>query len=171
MTDHLDCAIDRVAAEMTRVQNNDALASQIISALPDRTVRPGWMFQSWMVRVAMIAMIVTAGLVWSARRASEVPRVDVLASTQLVTTPSELIAIALEAQPNRTMPREPVEPMEAVEPSETDFDRSLSSIGAVPSLTLDSLTPALLPQSERLVLESLVIGDMPLTAEAISPRN
>ena len=35
--EHLDDAIDAVAARMTRVEENDALATRILASLPDRS--------------------------------------------------------------------------------------------------------------------------------------
>jgi hypothetical protein len=168
--DDLDDAIDHVVARMVRVEENDALASQIVDALPERASWFGWLFHSWAPRLAMIAIVVAAGIVWGNRKPATMPQLDPLASTLTAAQPVAFVATVREAVPTRTMPLEPVEPLQPLEPSKVDFDRSLPSIVTVASLELDSLAPAPLPSSEGLVLEPLVIADLPLTAEPISPR-
>ena len=165
--DPLDEAIDQVVTRMVRVEDNDALATQIINALPERVSWFGWLFHSWAPRLAMIALIAAAGIVWGNRQPVASPSAALLASARTIAGPSAFAVAVREAEPNRTMPLEPVEPLE---PSRIDFDRSLPSIATVVSLNFDSLAPASLPASEGLVLESLVIADLPLTAEPISPR-
>lgn len=164
--DRLDDAIDHVVTRMVRIEENDALASHIINALPERASWFGWLFHSWAPRLAMIAIVVAAGIVWGNRKPATTPQLDPLASTLTVSQPVMSVASVREAAPNRTMPLEHLEP---VEPA-ADFDRSLPAIDAVASLGVDSLAPDSLPASEGLVLESLVIADLPLTAEPISPR-
>lgn len=164
--DRLDAAIDQVVTLMVRVEENDALATQIIDALPERVSWFGWLFHSWAPRLAMIAVVVAAGIVWGNRKPTTTP----LASTLTAIQPVAFVASVREAEPNRTTSLEPVERVEPVEPSRIDFDRSLPAISTVTSLNVDSLAPASLPASEGLVLESLVIADLPLTAEPISPR-
>jgi len=168
--DRLDEAIDHVVARMVRVEENDVLATQIINALPERAGWFGWLFHSWAPRLAMIAMIVTAGIVWGNKEPATSPQLDALASKVTVMEPAALVATVRQAAAIRTMPLEPVEPLEPLEPSRMDFDRSLPALAAVGSLDFDSLAPDALPASEGLVLESLVIADLPLTAEPISPR-
>ena len=169
--DRLDDAIDDVVTRMVHVKENDALATQIIHALPERVSWFGWLFHSWAPRLAMIAIVVVAGIVWGNRTPPTTPQLDPLARTVTATTePAAFVASVRPAAPIRTMPLEPVEPLEPLEPSRTDFDRSLPELAAVASLDFDSLAPASLLASEGLVLESLVIADLPLTAEPISPR-
>jgi hypothetical protein len=168
--DRLDEAIDHVVTRMVRVEENDVLATQIVNALPERASWFGWLFHSWAPRLAMIAVVVAAGIVWGNRKPAPTPQPNPLASTMSAIGPVALVAAVREAEPNRTMPLEPVEPLEPLEPSSMDFDRSLPAIAPVVSLNFDSLAPDALPASEGLVLESLVIADLPLTAEPISPR-
>ena len=164
--DRLDETIDQVVVRMVRVEENAALASQIINALPERVSWFGWLFHSWAPRLAMIAIVVAAGIVWGNRKPSPTQPIP-LASTMSAIEPVTFVAAVREAEPNRTMPLEPVEPLR---PSSMDFDRSLPALAGVASLNFDSLAPDALPASEGLVLESLVIADLPLTAEPISPR-
>jgi hypothetical protein len=171
--DRLDQAIDRVAAQLTRVEDNDALAVQIINALPERVSWFGWLFHAWAPRLAMIAIVVAAGMVWGSRREVSTPGASPLASSQPVATPVALVAPVREAAPDRTMPLEHLERLELVEPLESersDFDRSLPAIAAMRSLELEPLAPASLPEDALLTLEPLAIADLPLTAETVSPR-
>src|SRR5215213_3637831 len=102
MTDHLDRAIDRVAAEMTRVDDNDVLAAQIIRALPDRAMWRGWLFQSWVPRLATIAIVVASGIVWANRQPVTVTEIAPLGSREVATPPAAFFAVVREAEPNRT---------------------------------------------------------------------
>ena len=167
--DRLDEAIDHVVARMVHVEENDVLATQIVNALPERASWFGWLFHSWAPRLAMVAMVIAAGIVWGNRTPATIPQLNPLASTLTAIEPVALVATVREAEPSRTMPLEPVERLEPMEPSRIDFERSLPAIAAVASLNLDSLAPDALPASEGLMLESLVIADLPLTAE-FSPR-
>jgi len=169
--DRLDESIDRVAARMTRVEENHALASQIINALPERSIWSGWLFHSWAPRLAMVAILVTAGIVWNTRRSEPItPSPLLIASAPAISTPTTFMAAVPELEPNRTKPMEPLELLEPVEPARPDFDRSLPSIAAVASLELDSLAPVSLPEDAPLTLKPLEIADLPLTADSISPR-
>ena len=183
--DQLDDAIDHLVARMVRVEEDDTLASRIVSALPERNTWFGWLSHSWAPRLAMIAMVVAAGLVWGNRGQLEnTPIEPPLASAQPTTALAPLVASVREAEPNRTMRSEsafarhnsselrrdkrlePVEPMELV----SDFERSLDAIAAPDALVLQSLAPPSLPEDAPLTLEPLVIADLPLTAETFSPR-
>jgi len=169
--DRLDEAIDQVAARLTRVDDNGALASQIINALPERVSWFGWLFHSWAPRLAMVAIVVAAGIVWG-NRGQEVstPGASPLASSQPITTPIVLVASVREAAPNRTMPLEHLEALEPLERREHDFERSLPAIEAVAALALDALAPVSLPEDARLTLEPLAIADLPLTDSSNPPR-
>ena len=74
--DRLDEAIDHVAARLTHIEDNPALTSRIVSSLPERAGWFGWLFHSWAPRLAMIAIVVASGIVWSSRR-PEVPSPNV----------------------------------------------------------------------------------------------
>ena len=171
--DQLDEAIDRVAARMTQVDDNDALASQIVNALPERSIGFGWLFRSWAPGLAMIAVVIAAGIVWSNRGTPESSPIASPIAGAPNTEVTPLVASVREAEPNRTLPLEPVEPLEplelSLEPSKTDFEHSLPSIAAVASLELEVIAPATLPEDAPLTLAPLAIADLPM-AENISPR-
>ena len=168
--DRLDEAIDHVVTRMVRVEENDVLATQIVNALPERASWFGWLFHSWAPRLAMIAIVVAAGIVWGNRRPATTPPLGPLASTWTTTQPVALVASVREAALDRTMPLEPVERLEPMEPSKVDFDRSLPAIAAMDALTIDALAPANLTEDAPLTLTPLAIADLPLTAESNSPR-
>ena len=96
--DRLDDAIDHVVTRMVRVDENDALASQIINALPERASWFGWLFHSWAPRLAMIAIVVVAGIAWGNRKPATTPQLDPLASTLTVPRPVEFVASVREAR-------------------------------------------------------------------------
>jgi hypothetical protein len=171
--DRLDTAIDQVSARMVQVRDDEDLALRIASALPERHTWLGWLSHSWAPRLAMIAMVVAAGLVWGNHGQIEnAPIEPPLASVQPTTALAPLVASVRDAEPNRTMPLKHLEPMEPMEPMEfvNDFERSLDAIAAPDALVLQSLAPPSLPEDAPLTLEPLVIADLPLTAETFSPR-
>jgi hypothetical protein len=167
--DRLDDAIDDVVTRLVHVKENDALATQIINALPERVSWFGWLFHSWAPRLAMIAIVAVAGIVWGNRTPATTPQLDPLASTLTVPQPVVLVASVREAEPNRTMPLEHLEPLERMEPS-ADFDRSLAAVAAPGVLTIESLSPASLPAEDALAIAPLAIADLALTAESFPPR-
>jgi len=166
--DRLDESIDHVARHMVRVADNDALASRIINALPERVTWFGWLTHSWAPRLAIVAILVTAGIVWNTGRSQPItPSPLLMASAPAISTPTTFMAAVRELEPNRTKPLEPLEPLE---PSRSDFDRSLPAIASMKTLEFDSLAPVSLPEDAPLTLLPLAIEDLPLTAETISPR-
>ena len=167
--DRLDQAIDQVAQRLTRVEDNAALAAQIINALPERVTWFGWLFHSWAPRLAVIAVVVVSGIVWGSRREASTPSASPLASSQPLIAPTALVASVREAEPNRTMPLERVESLEPLEPARADFERSLAAIAPPAALSLKAVAPSQLPGQGALAVEPLVIADLPLTAENISP--
>ena len=164
--DRLDNAIDAVAARLTRVEDNGALAAQIIGALPARTSRLRWLIPQF----AAIGAIVIAGLVWTTRNT---PRARAtLPSANLAPTTGFANAVAAN-EPGTALGTLPVEPLQRVEPLEPlggDHERSLPAIAALRSLDFDSLAPVSLPEGAPLTLEPLAIADLPLTADSLSPH-
>jgi hypothetical protein len=164
----LDEAIDRVAARLTHVDEDPALASRIVAALPERVSWFGWLFHSWAPRLALIVLVVASGWLWN-RGTTPVTTTPLpaVARIQPVAVPTTVVATA-ERVPNRTKPVEPLVPVEPLEPA--DFEHSLPAIEAVAALSLDFLSPVSLPEDVPLTVAPLAIADLPLTAETISPR-
>ena len=171
--DHLDDAIDAAVSLMVRTESDEAFAAQIINGLPARSMWDGWLFQSWAPRIAMIAVIVAAGIIWDARGSRESNAViEPLAFSQPLSAPVTFVAAARERlERNRTMPLEHLELLEPVEPvpSTADFEFSLPGIEAVAALQVDPVAPASLSEDAPLTLAPLAIADLPM-AENISPR-
>jgi hypothetical protein len=167
--DQLDDAIDRVATRLTHVEDDTVFASRVIALLPERTTWFGWLTQSWAPRLAMIAVIVVAAVLWNGRRTTEAPAgSQPLASVATVKQPSMLVAsVPREAlAPVRTKPLERLEPMEPMEPFV-----GLPSVASPVAIDLASLNPGDLPAEGSLSVPSLVIGDLPLTAETFPQRD
>jgi hypothetical protein len=161
----LDTAIDAVAKQLTDVEHDPHLPARIAASLPDR---PSW-FGWWAPRLAMIAILAAAGIVWGNRGQEVTPGVSPLASSQPITRPLVLMAAVREAEPNRTPPLEPVEPLEQMEPA-LDFDRALPPIEALASIELDSLAPESLPEDAPLTVAPLAVTDLPLTPDSVSQQ-
>ena len=170
--DHLDEAIDAVAARLTRVADNDALAARIVDALPERSIWHGWLWQSWAPRLAVIAVVVVAGVMWMNREHDVTPGAPPLASVRPDAPVVEFVAAVRELEPNRTQPLEPLEPVEPLEPSvpRSDFERALPAIDTLSSLELDALAPARLAEDAPLTVAPLSLADLPLAPEPDSQR-
>ena len=169
--DHLDRAIDAVAARLTRVEQDDAFAQRIVNALPERSPMH-W----WAPRLAFTAAIVI-GVSLGVLRMFDERSTDVL-RTAVVSSPAmQLPAAAPEHRTNvepaflvrRTIVERPQNDRRTTV-DVPDFDRSLQAIEALGALSLASVAPSVLPEDAPLTLPPLAIEELPLTAETISPR-
>jgi hypothetical protein len=167
--DGLDRAIDHVAAQLTRVDDDPALAARIAASLPERITWLGWLSHSWAPRLAMLAIVVAAG--WLGTR-GEAPMVPTPAEPQasIVATPAPFAPPLVETMERsaRVEPLKRREPKEAARP--LDFERSLPPIAAVAALEFESLMPASLPEDAPLTVEPLALVTLPLASDVISPR-
>jgi len=147
MNVRLDDAIDLVAKQMTSLPGDDALAARIVGSLPERST---WSLQWFMPRLAVLAMLVVAGMMWSARNTTVVLTPLASSAKPLMTG----LHVSIEAAPNRTMPLEPLERLEPLEPvvPRLDHEFSLPALAAIASL-----------EDERLIVEPLAIADLPAT--------
>jgi hypothetical protein len=164
--------IDHVAAAMVAVPDDPEMVTRIVSTLPDRSSRRGWLIPQF----AALSAIVIAVLIWSAREPSRAPTVlPVIEMAAVTSFPGVVTArepgIPREPGTSRepgtlvTQPSKPPEPPEPSEPwQRSDFDRSL------PPLLMTELKPVELPASPALVLTSIDVAALPLTAESFSPR-
>jgi hypothetical protein len=166
--DRLDEAIDRVVTRLVRVEENDELATQIVNALPERASWFGWLPRLAMT-AGLAALAVTVVPKMFDERSTTVLRSAVLSSSagQPAAVPEHRTDAGPTPNVRRTRVERPQNDRRTI--GVPDFDRSLPAIAPVASLNLDSLAPDALPASKDLVLESLVIADLPLTAE-FSPR-
>jgi hypothetical protein len=152
--DHLDEAIDHVAKRLTHVDEDAQFASRFVAALPERVTWFGWLTHSWAPRLAMLAIVAGALLFANARRTTDVaPSAPPLASVANSNWPQLVASINPEPRTLGTPGTKPLEPVEPMEPLE-------------PFVGLPSVTP---PSS--VAIESLVIADLPLTAESFPERD
>lgn len=161
--DQLDDAIDSVAKRLTHVEDDAVFASRVIASLPERMTWLGWLTHSWAPRLAMIAVIVVAAMLWNRRTTESPTGSQLLASIPTISAPSTFVASVMREPlaPVRTKPLERLEPLEHVEPF-----GGLPSVEAPKALALNNVAPEALVESGALNVPSLVIADLPLTAES-----
>jgi len=168
MTHHLDDAIDSVAARMTRVEEDDALAGRILAALPDRSP-----IYWWTPRLAITSVLAAGALIFVlqpfSERSTDVLRTAVIGAptVELATTAAEHRTTVAPAQIGR---RTIGEPLENDRGTIVDFERSLEAIEAPVALSLVTLAPSALREDAPLTVQPLTIADLPLAADSISPR-
>ncbi len=178
--DRLDEVIDGVAARMTSVEEDAALAARIASTLPDRRLGWTWILAGWAPRLAVLAMAavaITVVLRTFDDRSTNVLRTEVAKGTSpIVELPSNHRRTPIE--PSSVEPSS-VEPSSGEPPSNLrrtagytdhpDHEFSLPAIAAVAALGVDPLAPVNLAEDAPLTIESLEIADLPLTTD-FSPR-
>ena len=173
--DRIDEAIDRVAARMTRVDDDAELAARIMTSLPERS---GWWLHWLMPRLAITAAVAIGVSLVVLRTfdegstdvlRTERPSAPAVARSSIVERPSNDRRTIVEPPliVRRTIVEPPSNAHQTIEVP--DFDRSLPSIDAVEALSLGSIAYEPLPE-DALSLPSLQIADLPLTAESFSPR-
>ena len=164
----LNSAIDHVARRMVAVPDDPEMVARIVSALPERSSRLGWLIP----QLAALGAIVIAAVMWSTRERPALPAV--LPSTPIASATSwpGVITAREPGTVARTQPLERLEPVEPLEPLGlgSDFERSLPSLEVVDSLMVSDLTPHELPASPALELAPIGVTDLPLTAESFPPR-
>jgi hypothetical protein len=170
--DLLDDEIDQVATRLTHVDEDAQFATRIIAALPERSTWFGWLTHSWAPRLAMMAIIAGSIAFWSSRHTTDVsPAASPLASVANTNWP-KLAASAREREPvlepDRTRPLEPWD-SGTLEPA-VPFE-GLPSIAAPKALAMSDVTPEALPAEGALSVPSIVIADLPLTAESFPERD
>jgi hypothetical protein len=166
--DHLDDAIDSVAARLTKVTEDDALASRILASLPERSA---WSLRWLIPRLAMTAAL-GIGVALVVRRPFDDRSTDVLRTENARTPFVEFRAVVerTSVEPLQIVRRTIVERSENDRRTTADHERSLGAIAAPASLALGALAPSDLPGQGVLVVAPLAIEELPLTAETISPR-
>jgi acyl-CoA synthetase (AMP-forming)/AMP-acid ligase II len=160
--DHLDDAIDRVAARLTQVADDPALAARIVATLPQRRVG---LAHGWVARFAVGALAtLTIAVVLRTfnGRSTEVLRTEKartliveLARTVTAEAPGTAIVERLQNRLGTV-----VEP-----PAKSDYEFSLNALASPEALGLRSLTTDDLPAEDALAIAPLAIADLPLTAE------
>jgi hypothetical protein len=159
--DQLDAAIDQVAARMVAVPDDPDLTLRIVSALPERSSRLGWLIP----QLTALGLLAVAAVLWSMRGQPVAP--TVLRSTGIAAIaafPSVTARAPERGTPVRTVGTQPSEPPELPALPELDFDRAL------PALELSVIGPQALPATEALMLAPIEISALPLTAETTSSK-
>lgn len=153
----IDQAIDRVAKQMTDVEESPAFAARLVASLPDRAWSARWLLQSWVPRLAVVAMAVASVLFMS--RASR-PDAPPVLRAKLVGGVSALRASVAPFAPgiHGTRAVEPLERLERLQPM-ADHEFSL------PSLDVESLPVLSRPGEASIDLAPLAIADLPLSGE------
>ncbi len=161
--DRLDHAIDHVTARLVHVADDDEMAMRIVDVLPGRS-RFGWLVP----QLAALTAVAAAAIVWTTRPAPA-PVVAELPSSYAIglVALSSTVAAREPGTAGRTVPVEPVERLELLEPLEGE--RSL------PSLMVSDVTPRELPVAPALELESIgvasiEVADLKLTAETFPQK-
>ena len=182
--DRLDDAIDLVAARMTAVEADAALAGRIVSSLSERSV---WLPRVWISRVAMGALAAAAVIVVLRpfyRSAGEGPAkaghysvgvgVGVGVGAGVGVGPDAGVSAgAGPAKAGHYTVDEGADPAEVAHQGATmvdnpDHEFSLAAIDAPDALSLTALTPTELALEPALAPASLMIADLPLSD--FSPR-
>ena len=166
--DHLDEAIDYVATHLVRVEDNEGLSTRILSSLPDRSP---WSLHSWMPRLAMTAAI-GIGVTFVVLRTFDDGSTDVL-RTEIASAPLVEFRAAVDrttVEPELSVRRTILERPSNDRRTSADHGRSLLALAPPAALSLAAVAPGDLPGQGALVVESLTIADLPLTADTISPR-
>lgn len=166
--EHLDEAIDRVAARLTHVDDDPAFASRIVAALPERSA---WLPYGWVSRFALGALAALTLAVGTAvvvlrpfhegstivlRTENARTPIVGLARTVSVEAPGTPIVERLQDR-RRTNVERTTKPL--------DFERSLLALPAPEALGVGSLAPDSLPVEDALAIAPLAVADLPLTAE------
>lgn len=170
--DRLDEAIDRIAARMTTLEDDTALAARIAAALPERRFGLTWILAGWAPRLAVLAMAAIA--------ITLVLRTFYDGSTKVLRTERASAALSIVeplSNKRRTLVEPPViERRTFVELSLNrrgttvagdlaDHERSLPPIEPIAGLAVDALTPSELALEPVLVPAPLMIADLPLSSD------
>ena len=173
--DHLDRAIDAVAARLTRVEQDDAFRQRIVNALPERSPTHWWAPRLAFTAALAIGVSLVVLRMFDEGSTGVQTNVQTNVPTNVpATVPTHALSNdRLNAGPNARMnarlnDRPNDRPNDRLDVP--DFDRSLEAIDALGALSLASVAPSVLPEDAPLTLPPLAIEELPLTAETISPR-
>lgn len=171
--DPLDQAIDRVAARLVSVDHDASMAERIVARLPERS---GW--GDWprvlAPQAALAAVLIGAVLVWTMRGREEGvrnPAPSVAEAGGASPDGASVPGAAARADATVNAPRlaaRRVTPAPAAWP--VDHERSLAPVDAPVALEVVSLASPSLPDEAFVVLAPIVLTELPLSGESISPR-
>ncbi|MDO8677921.1 MAG: hypothetical protein Q7R30_05060 [Acidobacteriota bacterium] len=173
--DPLDQAIDRVAARLVSVDHDDAMVQRLVARLPERSGVGGWL-RVLVPQAAVATALVIAALVWTTSNREQVVRDPVaapsvaaagVAARDVPAVPAPIVGAAAPAEATRVAARGVTETAMA-EPA--DHERSLAPVAALVALEVVSLASPSLPEEAFVVLAPIVLTELPLSGESISPR-
>ncbi len=174
--DPLDQAIDRVAARMISVEaTNVATVEQLVARLPERSGSGGWL-RVLAPQAAVAAALIVAALVWTTRNREHVvpgpvtvpPLADAgLAARDVPVVPATAPGMDARIATAGVAVRR-VTP--AAAPLPADHERSLAPVEAPAPLEVVSLALPSRPEEAFVVLAPIVLTELPLSGESISPR-
>jgi hypothetical protein len=171
--DPLDQAIDRVAARLVSVDHDATMVDRIVGRLPERSGVGGWL-RVLAPQAALATAIVVATLVWTMSDRQPVDRDPAGAPAVAAAVPASeapvaiapISAVEAPARPTRVAAR--LTPPVAALPA--DHERSLAPVEAPIPLEIVSLASPSLPEEAFVVLLPIVLTELPLSGEAISPH-
>ena len=169
--DPLDQQIDRVAARLVSVDHDDALVERIVSGLPERNQRSGWL-AVLLPQAALAAALIVAAIVWTSRDREQ--------AVEPFSAPPAAGVVAIEvpvqhaAAPALTAPGAPRDAVrrvtDAAPIAAADHERSLAPVDAPVALEVAALASPSLPEEAFVVLAPIVLTELPLSSESNSPR-
>ena len=183
--DRLDDAIDLVAARMTAVEEDDALATRIAAALPDRAAG---IPRVWLARLATGALatlaiaVVLRSLDNGATGVGPAKAGDHIASDSVATPDpghqsandsESAVGMAgvgpVDVEPRRVSVvsalRRTSRPRTTVDVDRRDHEFSLAAIAAPEGLAMSPLSPGDLPAEDTLTIAPLEIAELPLSSD------
>ena len=168
MTDHtrdpLDQAIDQVAARLVSVEHDQAMADRIVARLPNRAARSAW--AGALVPQAALATVLLVGVfLWTTREPELVrePVVDVVSAGAEAPALRTPMAPALRT----TVTPRSDDSQFVLTP---DHERALVPVAAPIALEVAALAASALPEEALVVIAPIVLTELPLSGESISPR-
>jgi hypothetical protein len=175
MNDHardpLDKAIDHVAARLVSVEQDAAMVERLVAGLPERPARTGW-FGVLVPQAAAAVAILVAVVMWTTRDRDEArdPVGDGRrAGTSVAAAPAVAPAsvVAVIAKPRRPVVRRSLDGQLALV---ADHERGLDPAPAPIPFDVPALEALSTPEKAPLVVAPIVLTELPLSGESISPR-
>lgn len=173
--DPLDQAIDRLAARLVSVDHDEAMTERIVARLPERSGPGGWL-RVLVPQAALAAALIVAALVWS-RSGREpvvadpaaVPSVAQagVATSAVSPVPAPVAGVNTPVNATRIAARRATP---AATELPVDHERSLAPVEAPTPLEVVSLASPSLPEEAFVVLAPIVLTELPLSGESISPH-
>lgn len=173
--DPLDQAIDRVAARLVSVDPDEAMTGRIVARLPERSGLGGWL-RVLLPQAAVATALIVAALVWTTRNRDQVAHDPAAAppvaeagvgAREVPAVPAAVPGVDAPIKATRVAARR-VTPTAPELPA--DHERSLAPVDEPIALEVVSLASPSLPEEAFVVLAPIVLTELPLSGESISPQ-